>query len=355
MDLNLQLCELIQEGLSDRLFSGVSAEVITPTHGLISISKGTHAFDDPKTVTEQSLFDLASVSKTVVAAAIISLVEEGLLDPDEPIAPHLVVGRGPGANLITLRHLLTHTSGISSDIFVWKRTDLSEQEKLDLAFATPLEGPPGATFRYSCFSYIVAGKLAEIVSGKPLSTLVSERVTEPLGLKTMTYWPVDRDLAVATEDESYIGRGMVRGEVHDENSWSLGGQVGNAGIFATASDVMTFAKMFIREGEASNILGKEGLRLMSESTVGPEQGVTFGHGMGLRFADPAFMGEVEGLGHTGFTGTMFVVDRKRETAAVLLTNRVHPARDLIDLSSFRVKFSNLIAAATEHPAQIASA
>jgi CubicO group peptidase (beta-lactamase class C family) len=242
---------------------------------------------------------------------------------------------------------MTHTSGISSDIFVWKRKDLSAKEKLEFAFATPLEGPPGATFRYSCFSYIVAGKLAEIVSGKPLSTLVSERVTKPLGLKTMTYWPVDRDQAVATEDESYIDRGMVRGEVHDENSWSLGGQVGNAGIFATASDVMTFAKMFIREGDGTKVLGKQGLRLMSESTVGPEQGVTFGHGMGLRFADPAFMGEVEGLGHTGFTGTMFVVDQKRETAAVLLTNRVHPHRDRIDLSSFRVEFSNLIAAAVD--------
>ena len=347
MDLNLQLGELLEEGLSARLFSGVSAAVITPVHGLISISKGTHAFDDPKPVTERSLFDLASVSKTIVAAAIISLVEDGLLDPDEPIAPHLVIGSGPGANLITLRHLLTHTSGISSDIFVWKRSDLNEKEKLDLAFATPLEGLPGATFRYSCFSYIAAGKLAEIVSGKPLSTLVSERVTGPLGLKNMTYGPVDRDQAVATEDESYIGRGIVRGEVHDENSWFLGGRVGNAGIFATASDVMKFAKMFIREDDTSNVLGKEGLRLMTESTVGPEQGVTFGHGMGLRFADPAFMGEVEGLGHTGFTGTMFVVDRKRETAAVLLTNRVHPARDLIDLSSFRVKFSTLIATAMD--------
>lgn len=347
IDLNLELSQLLEEGQSARLFSGVSVEVTTPVHGLISISKGTHAFDDPKPVTEQSLFDLASVSKTIVAAAIISLVEEGLLDPDEPIAPHLVVGTGPGTNLITLRHLMTHTSGISSDIFVWKRADLSAKEKLEVAFATPLEGPPGATFRYSCFSYIIAGKLAEIVSGKPLSTLVSERVTGPLGLTTMTYWPVDRDNAVATEDESYIGRGMVRGEVHDENSWSLEGQVGNAGIFATATDVMTFAKMFIREGDETKVLGKEGLRLMSESTVGPEQGVTFGHGMGLRFADPAFMGEVEGLGHTGFTGTMFVVDRKRQTAAVLLTNRVHPHRDLIDLSSFRVKFSNLIAAAVD--------
>lgn len=347
MDLNLQLNELLQEGLSARLFSGVSVEVTTPAHGLISLSKGTHAFDDPKIVTEQSLFDLASVSKTIVAAAIISLVEDGLLDPDEPIAPRLLVGSGPGSNLITLRHLLTHTSGISSNIFVWKRTDLNEQEKLETAFATPLEGPPGTTFRYSCFSYIAAGKLAEIVSGKPLSELVSERVTKPLGVKTMTYGPVDPDQAVATEDESYIGRGIVRGEVHDENSWFLGGRVGNAGIFATASDVMTFAKIFLREGEGGNVLGERGLRLMSESTVGPEQGVTFGHGMGLRFADPAFMGEVEGLGHTGFTGTMFVVDRKRETAAVLLTNRVHPARDLIDLSSFRVRFSNLIASAVD--------
>jgi CubicO group peptidase (beta-lactamase class C family) len=349
MDLDLQVRQLLNEGMSSHLFSGAAAALITPAHGLIATTVGTHAYDDSRKVTPESLFDLASVSKTIVAAAILSLVEEGLIDPDEPIACHMAVGSGPGADSITLRHLLTHTAGLPSDVFVWKDTDISQEERLAIALASPLESFPDAIFHYSCLGYIAAGKLAEHVSGKSLSGLVAERVTAPLGLETMTFGPVVASQTVATEDESYIGRGMVRGEVHDELAWSLGGQVGNAGIFATSSDLLTFARIFLREGHGNRrqVLGERGIRLMTQSTLRPEHGAQFGHGMGLRIADAGFMGAVQGMGHTGFTGTMFVVDRLRESVSVLLTNRVHPSREKVDLSSFRVRFNNLIANAVD--------
>lgn len=344
MEFDIQLRRLLEDGLAIPLYSGAAAAVVAPTHGIVTMTVGTHAYDDQMAVSNDSLFDLASVSKTVVATAIISLVEEGLIDPDEPVISHLAVGSGPGADSITLRQLLTHTAGLPSEAFVWKDAGLSKEERLAKVLSSPLESKPDVIFRYSCLGYIAAGKLAEIISGKPLNLLVAERVTEPLGLETLTFGPVAAQSALATEDESYIGRGMVRGEVHDELAWSLGGVVGNAGIFSCVSDLLVFARMFLRDGygDHGRVLGEDGLRLMTQSTLRPEHGVPFGHGMGLRIADPSFMGAVRGAGHTGFTGTMFVVDRERETAVVLLTNRVHPSRDLVNLNPLRTKFNNLL-------------
>lgn len=338
---------LLEEGLAARLYSGAVAAVLTPFYGSTTVAVGTHAYGDEKPVTVESLFDLASVSKVVVATAIISLVEGGLIDPDEPVIEHLAVGSGPGAELITLRQLLTHTAGLPSDSFVWKDARMNEQQRMEAVLASPLQCQPDETFRYSCLGYIAAGKLAEAVSGMSLERLVTERVAVPLGLQAMTFGPVSVDRAVATEDESYVGRGMVRGEVHDELSWSLGGKVGNAGLFARASDLLTFAQLFLQDGRAGNstVLHEEGLHLMTRSTLGAHHSAAFGHGMGLRIADRSFMGETNGMGHTGFTGTMMVIDEKRQTAAVLLTNRVHPNRDLVELNPLRLKFNTLIAAA----------
>jgi CubicO group peptidase (beta-lactamase class C family) len=339
------LQKFLDEGVNARLFSGAAVAVFTPEHGVITVTAGTHSYGDQKLVSQNSLFDLASVSKSIVASAIVSLIEAGLIEADEPVAKYLSTGSGSGAESITLRHLLTHTAGLPSDVFVWKHEGLTEDERLKIAMASPLESLPDALFRYSCVGYVAAGKVVEAISGKGLQLLVSERVLEPLGLETMKFGPVGKELAVATEDESYVSRGMVRGEVHDELAWSLGGKVGNAGIFSNALDLLTFARTFLKEGDSTTrtILGEEGVRLMTESTLLPRHGASFGHGMGMRIADSSFMGYVNGIGHTGFTGTMFVVDRERQTAGVLLTNRVHPSRDLVDLSAFRTRFSILVA------------
>lgn len=343
--IDLALQQLLDEGVEAHLFSGAAAAVFTPEHGLVTTTSGTHSYDDQTIISQNSFFDLASVSKSIVATAIVSLIEEGMIGADEPVAQYLPIGRGSGAASITLRHLLTHTAGLPSDVFIWKQLNLTAQERMKIALASPLESLPDALFRYSCLGYIAAGKVAEVISGKSLQLLVTERVFAPLGLEMMTFGPVAKELAVATEDESYVGRGMVRGEVHDELAWSLGGKVGNAGIFSNALDLLTFARTFLKGGanNTGTILGKEGVRLMTESTLLPRHGAPFGHGLGMRIADSSYMGEVNGIGHTGFTGTMFVVDRERQTAGVLLTNRIHPSRDLVDLSAFRTRFNTVVA------------
>jgi DNA-binding MurR/RpiR family transcriptional regulator len=152
----------------------------------------------------------------------------------------------------------------------------------------------------------------------------------------------------ATEDEAYCGRGMVRGTVHDENAWSLGGAVGHAGMFATAADVARLGEMIRRGGEL------DGTRVLRESTVAmmctdqlPDHvDPGFRQGLAVRIGDPSFMGSLSGtrtVGHTGFTGTSLVVDPVRGVTLVLLTNRVHPSRTWSDVGHVRRTLADLVA------------
>ena len=144
----------------------------------------------------------------------------------------------------------------------------------------------------------------------------------------------------ATEDESYVGRGMLRGDVHDENAWSLGGAVGHAGVFGTAADLARLGEMIRLGGEL------DGVRVLHEATVAAmctdqlpaHLDPGFRQGLGVRIDDPTSMGALRGpgtVGHTGFTGTSLVIDRKGGRTVVLLTNRVHPSRTWSDVGHVR--------------------
>lgn len=334
------LQELLDEGLGHGMYSGAAAAISTP-HGRAVAWTGAHAQDDARPVDGSSLFDLASVSKTFTAATLVRLIESKRIDPDEPVSRLLPVSSGAGAEAITLRMLLTHTSGLPAESFLWRDPGLPAAERLARVLATPLETAPDAVYRYSCLGYIAAGALAERVTGASLAELLDELVLGPLGLDSVGYGPVDRERALATEDESWVGRGMVRGEVHDELNWFLGGRVGNAGLFGTVGDVLGFAESFV----TGRLLTQAGLRAMTTDALEPRHGAGFGQAFGPRLGDPDFLGDVPGLGHVGFTGTMWIAIPATRVAAVLLTNRVHPQRDRVDLAPFRRRFSAWAASA----------
>ena len=342
-----RLRQLLEEGLAAGLFSAGAIAARTPTETVPAIAVGTTAFDSPDTVEAGSLFDLASVSKAFVAATVLTLVEEEVLHLDRPVSDWLPVGSGAGSREITLRHLLTHTSGLPADCFAWRDAALTPEQRLDAALSMPLESSPSELFRYSCSNYIAAGRMAEIATGLPLADLVAGRVLDPLGAATITYAAPAGARVVATEVQDYIGRGLVSGEVHDELAWSLTRPVGSAGLFGTADDVLSFATMILNGGVGARgtVLGPLAARLLVNQAVEPGRGALFGHSLGLRISDPGFMGSVAGIGHTGFTGTSFLIDPIRRTAVVLLTNRVHPVRDRVDLSDFRIRVSELVASA----------
>lgn len=325
----------LARGLTDSLFSGASIAVRAPSETVVRHG-GTLAFDDDTPVDGTTLFDLASVSKTYTATVLVKLIEEGRIDPRAPLGPDLLPLTAPGTDAITIEMLLTHTSGLPSECFVWRDLSMPAPERLVRVLAVPLASAPGATFRYSCLGLITAGIIAERVADATLPDLAARYIIEPLGLKNTCYGPVDSGRAAATEDESYIGRGLVRGEVHDELNWFLGGKVGNAGLFSTASDVLRFAESFL-EG---SLLEPDSLHLMTTNVLKPEHGAEFGHGYGLRINDRNAFGRVPAFGHTGFTGTLWMVSPEHGLVSVILTNRVHPHRDRADLVAFRCAVAN---------------
>ncbi|MEV4112470.1 serine hydrolase domain-containing protein [Nonomuraea sp. NPDC049695] len=271
-----------------------------------------------------SIFDLASISKLFTTAVLLSLTEEGRLGLDEPVATWI-----PGADgRITPRRLLTHTAGLTPT----RRIDLElpgadASARMAAMLDTPVTHPFGGPYLYSDVGMVMAGRVAELAGGAPLDALVRARVTGVLGLADTGYRPAALPRIAATEwkpERQGPGpSGCVRGEVHDETAYALGGVAGHAGVFATAGDLLAF-------GEALRLGGGPVLRPESVAEMRRDQGAEgapFRHGLGVRIGDPAIVGPLTGaFGHSGFTGTSLVVDPARRLTVVLLTNAVHPVR-----------------------------
>lgn len=330
---------ILRGGLQQRLFTGAAVSITTPAGQFVQ-TYGAHSEGESRPVDEASLFDLASLTKTFTGCALAALIADGVIDPDEPVGGALDVGRGDGAHTITMRMLLTHTSGLPEESHVWRGAVAPRPEDIGRVIRTTLESPPGAVFRYSCVGYVAAGAVAEAVTGVPIDRLIRHRVLDPLRLDNIRFGPVDPELAVATEDQPALGRGLVRGSVHDELSWYLGGRVGNAGLFAPVGDL----SRFVDEMREPHRIGARVHALMTTSSLTPGQQALFGQAFGPRVGDRSFMASAESFGHTGFTGTMWVVDPVSRTSIVLLTNRVSPSRSLVDLTPLRRALSAAVAA-----------
>jgi CubicO group peptidase (beta-lactamase class C family) len=309
----------------------------------VTLLRGTASTDDPAELTADALFDLASLSKVFVAVAALSFVDDGLIDLDEPVRRRLSVGSGPGAETITLRHLLGHLSGLPASSLRWReQTDAAAL--LDEALASPLTAPPGRRHEYSCLGYIATGRLLEELSGLTLDRIVECRVLRPLGARTASYGPVRPERAVATELQP--GRGMLRGAIHDELAHTLARPVGNAGLFCAADDVLALGEMVLGAGVGRNgrVLSEQTVKLMTTPMDSAEENrPAYRQALGLRHTDASFMGAVGAVGHTGFTGTSLVIDPERRTVAVLLTNRVHPTRENSDISWLRSAVAEAVA------------
>jgi CubicO group peptidase (beta-lactamase class C family) len=212
--------------------------------------------------------------------------------------------------------------------------------------ATPLEATPGTRFRYSCVNYNTTMAYLEVLTGRPWRELLAEWTLTPLGLGGVTTNPPS-ELTAATEYQPEFNRGVVEGVVHDEAAWSLGGGAGNAGLFATARGLLSFAE-HLRTG-SGRVLGRwmwdDALTAsLGRASASPEGG--FGSSLGLRIGDAEFMGSAPAMrGHTGFTGTSLLIDRDLEISLVLLTNRVHPSRDHEGIQPLRAAIADLAVAA----------
>ncbi|WP_370617198.1 serine hydrolase domain-containing protein [Mumia sp. Pv 4-285] len=289
--------------------------------------------DEQIPATEDTLFDLASVTKLFTVVVILQLVDQGVVDLDAPAAQYIPEFAQNGKEAVTIRQLLTHTSGLRSWVNLYSAYPTPEA-RTAAVYAQTLLTPPGTAYVYSDLGLITLGKLAERVTGQTLDQLVADRITEPLGMTDTMFNPPESLLhrVAATEDMSSIGRGMVHGEVHDENAWSLGGVAGHAGLFSTASDLAVFSQMLLNGGEygKEKILSEDIMRqAITDQNVGIPPAITSRRGLGFELNQPFYMASLDSpvtFGHTGFTGTSVVIDPLSKSIVILLTNRVHPNR-----------------------------
>ncbi|ALM42006.1 esterase [Streptomyces sp. FR-008] len=292
-------------------------------------------------VTLDTPFDLASLTKLFTTVAAVQQMERGTLGIDARVAayvPELTAADDAG---LTLRHLLTHTSGLRPELPLYELPDATA--RLDaLRHEKPLVAPGGPP-RYSDLNLLLVQLVLERLTGRGLDRLVHDGITRPLGMTATSFGP--RPEAAATEDQrlpwAKADRGMVRGTVHDENAWALGGVAGHAGLFATAGDLAVFARTLLAGGAhgQARILGPDYVDLMLRL------------GLGFGIDQPWFMGGLAGrgaAGHTGFTGTSLVLDRATDTFLVLLANTVHPRRRPAD-SAPRAAAATLLARAARTP------
>jgi CubicO group peptidase (beta-lactamase class C family) len=276
----------------------------------------------------RTIYDVASLSKVVgTTTAIMILYDENKIRLDDPIVSYIPTFGGGDKDKVTVRQLLTHTSGLPAGRDIW-RIAQTPLEARALVLSTPLEGRPGAQYIYSDLGADVLGLLVEAVSGEPLDKFLTRRVFDPLGMNETMYRPSDSLRYRIAPTEVTPPRGYpLRGEVHDENAYALGGVAGHAGLFSTAADLSVFAQMMLNGGEYN------GVQIVSKQTVDLFTSRAFGHrALGWDTAEGDYgSGRYLGptaYGHTGFTGTSLWIDPEREMFVILLTNRVHAARAL---------------------------
>lgn len=304
--------------------------------------------EKPLVMKKDTIFDLASISKIFTATAVMILFEEGLFQLDDPVAAHIPEFAANGKENVTIRQLLTHTSGFVSWIPIYTEGN-SREDRLKLVLNQPLKNPPGTTYEYSDLNMITLGILIEHLSGQRQDDFVREHITEPLGMKDTMYNPPAslKNRIAATEYQAVPNRGLVWGEVHDENAWSLDGVAGHAGVFSTANDLAKLAHIFINKGKygGKRVLKPETVELLLENQT--EEFTGNDHGLGWELGQGWYMDALtEGtysFGHTGYTGTSIVVSPNNKTVAILLTNRVHPSRDMGSINQTRRLFARHVA------------
>ncbi|MEV4349858.1 serine hydrolase domain-containing protein [Actinoplanes sp. NPDC049596] len=307
-----------------------------------------------------SIFDLASLTKVYVSIALLQQVDRGKIVLDAPVARYLPGFTGTNKSKVTVRMLLTHTSGLPVGVTGVKGLSVAAQRAKVLATPLVSGAVPGKTFRYSSAGLMVAGQLVERVTGTTLEAAIRSGITAPMGLTTMGFNPkkwlsaADQAARLAATD-ARTSRGLLRGVVHDDIAAQMGGVIGSAGLFGTAREVALTGQMLL----AGGVYG--GKRLLSASivkqmltnynaglpAVDPERpGRPSDHGLGVTLRQPWFMGALSSpttFGHTGFTGTSLLVDPRRKLVLSLMTNRAHPNWSWADPDPMRAEIASTLA------------
>jgi CubicO group peptidase (beta-lactamase class C family) len=339
MSLDTRIHRVVTEAVEERIFPG--AVVLVAQAGMLrhAAAYGTTMYADAGSlpVTVDTCYDIASLTKMFTATAALRLVDEGVLEFDRLASDYLP---GLHARGVTLRHLLTHTSGLSLRL-----STLREHAPADLRaaiYALDPAIPPGTHVAYVNINTLLLGDIVAHVAGAPLDEALHRLVLAPLGMHETCFCPAEElhpHIPPTEWDTTWRGR-LVQGQVHDESAWALGGVAGHAGLFSTASDVWRFMQMWLDGGVVTTDNGavrvlrpqtvEMATRVQTEGLSLPSGGLAFHCGLGWMMRHPIIMVRTpQGTyGHTGFTGPTMVVVPACRLCVAILSNRTYPHRTL---------------------------
>lgn|GEM_PF-307648 len=318
----------------DRVMEDAVAQGVTPGAYVVVGYGGRVVFshpygridwdEDAPAVTEETLWDLASVTKALATTlAVMVLVEEGRLDLNAPVHRYLEgwPREGPRART-TVRHLLTHTAAFPPGLPA-NRTGPNPDEWIRAIGSTPLVGELGDEEAYSDLGPLLTAWIVESITDEPFDDFLERRIYSPLGLRRTLFRPLDA--AVPAEEiapTEVLAQGQLRGIVHDPTARALGGVAGSAGLFSSAGDLAAFASALLWERPA-RVVCRDVLRSFTRRS-GDDSRFSVGWEVPLTWRASGDVPSASAFGHTGYTGTSLWIDPEEDLFVILLTSRLNP-------------------------------
>ena len=339
---------VVPHGVAARAFPAAVVEVGARDAVLWRQAFGRLDYELESTATQTTtIFDLASLTKVIATTSLVMpLVERGTLALNQPIRKWIPEWRGNDRAEVTVRSLLTHSSGLTAWLPFY-RDYAGRQEFQHAICSLPLEYPPDTQAIYSDLGFILLGFIVEDAGGQPFQAQAELFISAVTPAPLMFNPPaVLRPSIAPTEHDRWRGRRLV-GEVHDENCWALGGAAGHAGLFGTAQAVGDFARAMLcgLQGADTRIAGAETLRRFVTRAGTATGSRALGWDTMLPTSSCGTKISSSAFGHTGFTGTTLWIDPVREVYAVFLTNRVNPTRENTAIQQIRPALHDAVFAA----------
>jgi CubicO group peptidase (beta-lactamase class C family) len=337
MPLAHAIAAIVEGAISREIFPG--AVVLIARNDTIqhAAAYGSTMYSAPgsQPVGLDTIYDIASLTKVFTSTAALRLIEQGQLDLNAPVASYLPELRAPG---VTVRHVLTHTSGL--DIRLSTLRHAGRAGMLDAVYQARLLHPPGATVAYTNVNSLLLGEIVARLCGRPLDEAIRALVIEPLGLTDTGFRPTAGLLPriAPTEIDVDWRGGLVHGSVHDESAHVLGGVAGHAGLFSTAADLYAFCRVWLDDGQRDDQALERRVPGAAPSLLRPEtialartnqtSGLNLACGLGWMIDRPNFMGQAPAgtIGHTGFTGPAITISPAQQLIVIVLSNRIYPRR-----------------------------
>lgn len=319
--------ENIKKGIEQMATPGVAYGVVEGDK-ITTGGVGSKTYSNPEDkVTEDTIYDIASLTKVVVVVPIISkLIDRGIIKTTDSLKKYLPRFKYDD---VTIMDLMSHTSGLPADLE--GKDIIPREEVLNRVYASEKEYETGTKIVYSDLGYILLGEMISAIYGKPLDQVAKEEVFEPLNMTSTCYRPSDKSVCVPTEQTK--DGSFIQGDVHDEKARSMDGVAGNAGVFTTAKDLSNFASMILNDGVFN------GKQFVSKAIIDSWFEPTYHEvsesndrwrswcwivGYNRLVSNKTREGMIS---FNGYTGPSISIDRNNNIAIVLLSNRVHPTRE----------------------------